>query len=76
MHSDESIQCYDGETRARIYVAAYNTGLRRAELGSLTRNSFDLDAASPTVTVEATNSKHRKKDVLPLQPEFVAEVRR
>ena len=74
--SEESIQCYDGETRARIYVAAYSTGLRRAELGSLTKNSFDLDAASPTVTVEATNSKHRKKDVLPHQPEFVAEVRR
>lgn len=31
--SDESIQCYDGETRARIYVAAYSTGLRRNELG-------------------------------------------
>ena len=29
----------------------------------------------PTVTVEARHSKHRRKDVLPLHPELVAELR-
>ncbi len=51
------------------------TGLRRRELGSLTPRSFDLDADPPTLTVEAANSKHRKKHVLPLHPELVELVR-
>ena len=42
--SEKSIQCYDGETRARIYILAYLTGLRRQELASLTPKSFKLDA--------------------------------
>jgi integrase len=51
------------------------TGLRRRELGSLTPRSFDLVGDPPTLTVEAANSKHRKKDVLPLHPEAVELVR-
>ncbi len=70
--SGEEIQCFDGETRARIYILAYFTGLRRRELASLTPESFRLDAAQPTVTVEAACSKHRKKDTLPLHPDLVA----
>lgn len=69
--SGVSIQCYDGETRARIYILAYLTGLRRKELASLTPESFDLSAESPTVTVEAACSKHRRLDVLPLHPDLV-----
>ncbi len=65
------IQCYSGETRARIYTLSYMTGLRRKELASLTPSSFDLKATPPTVTVEAACSKHRKKDTLPLHPELV-----
>ena len=32
----EVIQGYDGETRARIYLVSFLTGLRRQEMGSLT----------------------------------------
>ena len=51
---------------------SYLTGLRKKELASLTPGSFDLAATPPTLTVEATVSKHRRKDVLPLHPELVA----
>jgi integrase len=66
------IQKFDGEQRARIYIIAYMTGLRRKELSTLTPRSFDLKADPATLTVEAQTSKHRKKDVLPLHPDLVA----
>lgn len=65
------IQCYDGETRARIYILSYMTGLRRKEIASLTPRSFRLDADQPTLTVEAACSKHRRKDTLPIHAELV-----
>ena len=68
--SEKSIQCFDGETRARIYLLSYMTGLRRNELASLTPRSFDLASPQQTVTVEAAFSKHRRRDVLPLHPEL------
>ena len=64
--SGVSIQCFDGEQRARIYILSYLTGLRRREIASLTPESFDLESTPPTLTVEAACSKHRRKDVLPL----------
>ena len=73
--SGVSIQCYDGETRARIYILSYLTGLRRSELASLTPKSFSLNSVQPIVTVDAAHSKHRRKDVLPLHPELVAMLR-
>jgi integrase len=73
--SDELIQCFDGETRSRIYILAYMTGLRRNEIASLTPESFDLAAVPPTVTVEAAFSKHRRRDVIPLHPELVGMLR-
>ncbi len=73
--SKQEIQCYSGEERARIYLLSYMTGLRRKEIASLTPNSFDLDANPATVTVDAACSKHRRRDVLPLHPELVAELR-
>lgn len=73
--SKESIQCFDGESRARIYVLAYMTGLRRNEIASLTPESFNLAAVPPTVTVEADFSKHRRRDVIPLHPELVTMLR-
>jgi hypothetical protein len=51
------------------------TGLRRSELASLTSESFSLDSEPPTVTIDATVSKHRRKDALPLHPELVAMLR-
>lgn len=65
------IQCYDGETRARIYILSYLTGLRRKEIGSLTPRSFALESDPPTLVVEAAASKHRRLDTLPLHPELV-----
>ncbi len=69
--SGESIQCYTGEERARIYTLSYMTGLRKGELASLTPKSFDFDTGQPTVTIEAKSSKHRKKDILPLHADLV-----
>ncbi|MGA2253573.1 MAG: site-specific integrase [Thermoguttaceae bacterium] len=74
--SQTTIFRVDGEQRARIYFLAYMTGLRKNELASLMPRSFDLDAEPPTVTVEARYSKHRRKDVLPLHLELVAELRK
>ena len=74
-NSGESIQCFDGETRARIYTLAYLTGLRRKELGSLTPSSFVIDVEQPTARIHATISKHRRVDLLPLHPELVPVLR-
>jgi site-specific recombinase XerD len=63
------------ELRARAYTLAYFTGLRKQEMASLSARSFRLNESPPTVTVEAACSKHRRKDVLPLHPELVAQVR-
>ena len=73
--SNRSFQKQSPETRVRIYSVAYMTGLRKQELASLTPASFKLDDAPPTVTVQATRSKHRKKDVLPLHPQLVELLR-
>ena len=73
--SGVSIQKFNGEQRARIYLLSYLTGLRRNEIASLTPRSFALDAETPTVTVQAASSKHRRKDLLPLHPELAVMVR-
>jgi integrase len=62
-----------GPTRAASYALAFASGLRRNEILTLTRASFDLDADPPTVTVEAGYSKHRRKDIQPL-PADVADM--
>jgi integrase len=69
--STKSYQCYTGEQRARIYLVSYLTGLRKNEIASLTPESFRLDDQTPTLTLEARHSKHRKQDVLPLHPQLV-----
>ena len=63
-----------GAARAALYRLAVETGLRRGELASLTRASFNLDGPEPTVTVEASYSKHRRRDELPLRPDTAAEL--
>jgi integrase len=73
--SGVSIQCFDGEQRARIYIISYMTGLRRNEIASLTPRSFNLRGDQPTLTVEAKSSKHKKKDVMPLHHDFVETIR-
>lgn len=58
-----------GEDRRALYLVALGTGLRASELASLTPASFDL--RERTVTVEASYSKRRRLDVLPLSAELV-----
>ncbi len=57
-----------------LYVLAAWTGLRRAELASLTRRSFCWDSEPPTLRVEARHSKRRKRDVLPIHPEVASRL--
>ena len=64
-----------GPARALLYRLALETGLRAAELRSLTMASFDLDADPPTVTVAAGYRKRRRDDTLILRPELADDLR-
>jgi excisionase family DNA binding protein len=64
-----------GAARLVLYTLAAHTGFRARELASLTPASFDLLTDPPTVTVEATISKRRRRDVQPLRVD-VAEFMR
>jgi integrase len=57
-----------GRDRAMLYRITAGTGFRSEEMQSLTPESFDLDGPCPTITVEAVDSKRRKRDVQPIQP--------
>ena len=74
-NSTTTFRGLDGTTRAILYGVATMTGLRASELGSLTRSSFDLTADTPTVTLEAGYSKHRREDVLPLHSVLTIRLR-
>ena len=65
-----------GRDRAMLYILAAWTGLRRGEIGSLTLRNFRLDADPPTVTVEASYSKHRREDRQILHPDLVKRLRK
>ncbi len=58
----------DGETRALLYRLVCETGLRANEARSLQVSSFELTGDTPTVVVESSNTKNRRKAVLPLLP--------
>ena len=60
----------EGADRATLYRVALGTGFRAGELGSLTPQAFALDATPPTITVEASASKHRRTDVQEIRPEL------
>jgi len=64
-----------GRDRAALYRLTLSTGLRWNELRSLSVSSFDLDADTPTVTVEAGYSKHRHEDVQPIPMNIVDALR-
>lgn len=65
-----------GIDRAMLYLIASYTGLRKGEIGSLTKESFNFDNEKcATVTVEACYSKHRRKDVLPLHLSLVEKLK-
>ena len=72
--SAKSVEGMTGPERSFLYTMARMTGLRRAELASLTAASFTL-AGDSLVVVEAAYSKHRRRDVIPLHPDLVPLVR-
>lgn len=63
-----------GTHRYWVYRLAIETALRRRQLKSLTRDSFDLK--SGTVTVLESASKSKRKAVLPLRVETTRELRK
>lgn len=65
----------NGPARAMGYKVAMGTGLRAQELRSLSRESFQLEGDSPTVTVQAAYSKHRREDRLPVPIWLAQELR-
>ncbi len=71
----KSVEGMTGPQRAFLYRMARITGLRKSELGSLQIGSFFLDEPSHLI-IEATNSKHRERDVVYLHPELVTEIRK
>ncbi|MBI5865340.1 MAG: tyrosine-type recombinase/integrase [Planctomycetes bacterium] len=64
-----------GEARFWLYTLAVESGLRSAELRSLTRASFDL-GENPTVTVAAKDAKNRTAATLPLRRETADGLRK
>ncbi len=64
-----------GPDRVVLYTVAGMTGLRASELASLIPASFALDADTPSVTVEAAYSKHKRRDTVPLHPDLTATLR-
>jgi integrase len=56
--------------RAWAYRIAAGTGFRAGEVASLTRESFDLEADTPSVVVEAAYSKRKRRDVQPIRPDL------
>jgi len=65
----------DGKARAMLYRLAIGTGFRKAELASLTPESFNLDGEPPTITVNAGYSKHRRDDVQPIRQDLADTLR-
>ena len=75
-HDAPPIQHITGPDRVVLYILACYTGLRRNEIHSLTRQSFDLGCDPPTVTVEAAYSKRRRRDVLPMRRDLAEYIAR
>ncbi len=59
-----------GPQRVMIYLIAAYTGLRRNEIASITRQSFDFSSRPATLTIEAGYSKRRRRDVIPLRSDL------
>jgi excisionase family DNA binding protein len=74
-HSTHVFRGLNGRARYVLYSTACGTGFRASALASLTPAAFDLDSASPVVTLAARQNKSRKTKVQPL-PADVAELLR
>jgi integrase len=73
--SAEPFRGLSGDDRAMLYLVATYTGLRAAELASLTPAGFDLDADQPTVRVRAGYTKNGEEAVVPLRPDLREQLR-
>jgi integrase len=73
--SARTFRYLSGPDRFALYLTAAGTGLRTAELASLTPASFDLAATPPVVRLQSAYAKNRKEAELPLAAE-VADVLR
>jgi len=69
------VESIAGTDRAMMYVLAAWTGFRKGEIGSLTEDSFHLDADPPTATVAAAYSKRRREDSQILHPEVARQLK-
>ena len=65
-----------GPDRALLYGVMLATGLRKSEAASIRPESFSLNGEPATVTIEASDSKRRKQDTLPLPSSLTARIRR
>ncbi len=76
MHTAQAgaLEGMGGTDRAMLYRLAGATGFRQGELRSLTRESFDLSADEPGITVQAAYSKRRRDDRQPIAAELAAVV--
>ncbi len=66
---------FNAPGRSWAYRIAAGTGFRAGEIASLTRESFDLSAKPPTITVGAGYSKRRRRDVQPISRELADTLR-
>lgn len=62
--------------RGIIYLTAARTGLRQEELRQLCWGDLHLDAAHPFVLAQASTTKNKKEEPLPLLPELVEALRK
>jgi len=63
-----------GRERILIYKTLILTGLRRAELASLTISSVVLSGPMPYVLLEAANAKNRQQGEIPLRADIAGEL--
>jgi integrase len=70
------LQECSGSERALLYRLAVLTGLRKSEIASLRKTSFDWSTTPSTVAVEAAFSKHRRKDTIPFPEELNNDLQR
>lgn len=74
-NSGRTIAGIPGHERALTYVLATTTGLRSAELQSLTRASFRLDDGDARVVVDGAHTKNGEPASIPIRGDVAAMVR-
>ena len=74
VEASEPIWNVPGPERALVYELAVNTGLRRDEIKSLKRTSFDFERLS--VRVDAIDTKNKKAALLPVKTSLMDKIKR